>query len=141
MRVPYEFQIYRLLMNGEAVDTVCMGPSMEPVYFDREPIRIFPFNDDHPDPVVGDVVHFYERGFNRHQVADIFVASDGVTWYRLAMGDGGHDQFVTRDQCIGWVVPHSMLEQGLTPADTYDTIEQQREEYAATQRWTARTRR
>lgn len=112
----HNYEIYHRLMNGQPAKFWCMGRSMEPVYFNGEEIFIFPFTKKRPHPVVGDVVHFFSHhNFNRHQVSDIFSDRQGVTWYRLIHGDGSHDQFVSREQIIGYVIPKRMLDEGTEP--------------------------
>lgn len=118
----HDFDIYAALKQGQPVDTRCAGPSMEPVYFDGEAIRIFPFTAERPHPVVGDVVHFFvgRFGFNRHQVGDIFEDRDGVTWLRLVFGDGNHDTWIPRGYAVGYVVPHRYLDAGIEPKDVFE---------------------
>lgn len=117
----FDYEIYHRLKSGKPARHRCMGRSMEPVYLDQEVIFIFPFTTERPDPVVGDVVHFFTGGyaFNRHQVADIFTDSSGTVWYRLIYGSGHHDQFVQREQIIGYVIPQSMLEKSTEPRLQY----------------------
>lgn len=116
----HEYIRFHHLMSGKPVITRATGPSMEPVYADKERITIYPFTEQRPNPVIGDVVHFWDgRGFNRHQVADIFVGRDGQTWIRLVTGDGWHDQFVRRPHIIGYVIPDRMAAAGTEPRDEY----------------------
>jgi hypothetical protein len=117
----HDYIVFARLYAGMSAQSVCRGTSMEPVYADKERITIYPFTEDRPEPVIGDVVHFWDgRGFNRHQVADIFTSLDETVWYRLVTGDGWHDQFVSRENIWGYVVPKKMLDAGIEPKDIYD---------------------
>lgn len=90
----HDYDIYHQIMAGNAVHWW-----MDPANPKR--ILIKPFDDDHPDPFIGDVVYtHFSQGLHASNVVEMR-ASDGVVWYRMM--DGTHDQWVRRNHVVGYV--------------------------------------